>query len=99
MDYSNIFNYFRDQTKKDSSFKVGAKQVENSVKKAFINVLEHSNNLLTLNFIKEFIYNDHHSEKFDYRYEVGKRLNNTTPKAFVIGIAETRDFINTTTNI
>jgi hypothetical protein len=98
MFYSNIFNYYRGQTKKDNSIDYHSKQVENNVKKALINVLEHSNPLLTLNFIRKFINQDINGEKFNYLYEVTRPLSKPTPKAYVLGIAETKEVIRTNEN-
>ncbi|WP_257535496.1 hypothetical protein [Mesobacillus foraminis] len=91
MEYSNIFNYYRGQTKRDADLDIGSKQIENNVKKAFINVLEHSNQLLTLNFIRTFIDSENNSQFFNYSYELVSKLNKKTPKAVVVGIAETND--------
>jgi hypothetical protein len=95
MDYRNIFNYYRGQTKKENGIDIGTRQIENNVKKAFINVLEHSNELLTLNFIRKFIDPKNESHTFDYLYEVGRKLKKTTARALVVGIAETKDLSET----
>lgn len=90
MDYSNIFNYYRGQSSK-VNIDIGAKQIENNVKKAFINVLEHSNDLLTKNFITSFIDKQNESRTYIYDYEVSSKLKKTTPKAVVVGIAESKE--------
>lgn len=91
--YNNIFHYYR--SKRDSTENLPSKQVENNVRKALINVLEHASPLLTYRFVSQFIDGECNVEEYDYLYEVGSQLDTCTSKGFIIGIAETDEISNT----
>ncbi|KZZ84388.1 hypothetical protein [Bacillus sp. SJS] len=87
--YQNVFHYYRGQTKnKDEGTKI--LQIENNVTKAMLNVLQHSNPSLTINFAKWLGFNAVKMRNFEYRYQVKGCLTNKTPYAAIIGIAESK---------
>jgi hypothetical protein len=88
MDYGNVFNYYKGPSNKDI---ISNKQVENNVKKALINVLQHSDPLLTAIFVSKIFSEKPQNNVYRYYYELGGKLNKVTPSAFVVGIAETKE--------
>ncbi|CAH0345466.1 hypothetical protein [Bacillus sp. CECT 9360] len=88
--YQNIFHYYRGQTRnKDEGTNI--LQIENNVTKALLNVLQHSSNNLTLEFMKYLGFPFLESRDFNYRYQLNGKLDKVTPYAAVIGISENRE--------
>lgn len=86
--YSNVFYYYRGQSEKSA---IPLKQNENNTKKAFINLLQHSAPLLTINFIKEYTSQDLSGDMFDYDYETTTKLR-ATKLGYMFGIAESTEY-------
>ncbi len=93
--YSNVFYYYRGQSEGSA---IPLKQNENNTKKAFINLLQHSNPLLTINFIKEYTGQDLNGDTFDYDYETTTKLK-TTKLGYAFGISELTEYDNSVDNI
>lgn len=87
--YKNVFHYYRGPTREGSE-ETKQLQIENNTTKAFLNVLQHSTPLLTKKFIEWLGFNENEEDiSFEYMYQVSNKLYHNTPKAVVIGIAET----------
>ncbi|MGM0836551.1 MAG: hypothetical protein ACQEV7_10360 [Bacillota bacterium] len=93
--YSNVFYYYRGQSEGSA---VPLKQNENNTKKAFINLLQHSDPLLTINFIKEYTGQDLSGDTFVYDYETTTKLR-ATQLGYAFAISESTAYVDTFDNI
>jgi hypothetical protein len=86
--HSNIFHYYRGQTRK-STDETKQLQIENNVTKAFLNVLQHSSPILTKNFFEWLGFKYEKVENLEYLYQVPNILHMKSDFAFILGIADT----------
>lgn len=87
--YSNIFHYYRGQTKK-STDETRQLQIENNITKAFLNVFQHSSPLLTKNFTKWLGFKFDIVSELEFMYQVSNQLHRKSDYAIVLGIADTK---------
>lgn len=88
--YSNIFHYYRGQTK-NSKDEVKELQIENNATKALINLFEHSDIELLDEFLKSQQIYVKSLSKAEFLYQVPNDLFRYSEVGLVIGIAESKE--------